>query len=102
MVMAFTPNNLIYNDEERITVDDDLNDDSSCDIDYSDMNEDMASANTGDLFGGALSHLMEETDDVNDDILTNDLINEDVNVETQQSNSINDTECNVVDDVYVC
>ena len=100
MVMAFTPNDLIYNDEVRITVDDDLDDDSSCDID-SDLNEDMASANTGDLFGGTLSHLMEETNDVNDDILTNDLINEDVNVETQQSNSINDTECNVVDDVYV-
>ena len=74
-------------------VDDDLDDDSSCDVDYVDMNEGMAPANTADLFGGTLSHLMEETDDVDDDILINDLINEDVNVETQQSNPINDTEC---------
>ena len=94
-VMAFTPNGLISNDdEERITVDGDLEDESSCNDDYFDMNED-----TGDLSGGTLSHLMEETDNVNDDILINDLINEYVNVETRQINSKNDTECNVVDDV---
>ena len=93
-VIAFTPNDLISNDdEERITVDDDLDDDSSCDDDYAGMNEDMAPTNTGDLFGGTLPYLIEETDD---DILINELINEDVNVENQQSNSTNDTECNVV------
>ena len=65
------PNDLISNnDEERITVDVDLDDDSSCDVDYFDRNED-----TADLFGGTLSHLIEETDNVNDDII-NDLINE--------------------------
>ena len=59
--MAFASNDLISNgDEERITVDDDLDDDdSSCDDDYFDMNEDVAPANAGDLFGGTLSHLME-------------------------------------------
>ena len=67
--MAFTPNDLISNDDEkRITVDDDLDDDSSCDDDYFDLDEGIAPANKGDLFGVTLSHLMEEIDDVNDDI----------------------------------
>ena len=84
-------------DDDSSCDDNYLDDDSSCDDDYFDMNEDMAPANTADLFGETLSHLMEGTDDVNDDIL----MNEDVNVENKQSNSINDTECNVVDDVCI-